>query len=328
MPALSAAAQAGVDGIHEPRGPVQHRVPRQARRSRRSRGRRSTAQCFPGASTPCSRARNRYSVTVIDYRDAESDPREDPQGAVVRRSALLADGHSGLGPVRRHQAVSHQAGRQGHLRRLALHRSRRGPPAAADQRGQHQDLSSSIYLHENRLYIVDATVPANAPAQGIFQQNLGFRTRRAAGCATTRSTRTVSRRSRFAATSRVPRAATRTEAGAAVAAAMAPAEVAAASNDHDFYVHFEQLDIEDERRVRRNDAVRRTGGSVGQVRRNDDAPQASHLHSGHALIEAANHAARADREARTAATGRHRRIELLALVLGASGRTSSRCSSR
>ena len=34
----------------------------------------------------------------------------------------------------------------------------------------------AIYLHENRLYIVDATVPANAPAQGIFQQNLGFQT--------------------------------------------------------------------------------------------------------------------------------------------------------
>ena len=30
----------------------------------------------------------------------------------------------------------------------------------------------AIYLHENRLYIVDATVPTNSPAQGIFQQNL------------------------------------------------------------------------------------------------------------------------------------------------------------
>ena len=31
-----------------------------------------------------------------------------------------------------------------------------------------------IYLHENRLYIVEATVPPRAPAQGMFQQNLSF----------------------------------------------------------------------------------------------------------------------------------------------------------
>jgi hypothetical protein len=29
-------------------------------------------------------------------------------------------------------------------------------------------------MHENRLYILDATVPANVPPPALFQQNLGF----------------------------------------------------------------------------------------------------------------------------------------------------------
>ena len=32
----------------------------------------------------------------------------------------------------------------------------------------------AIYLHENRLYIVEGTVPRNAPPPGLFQQNLSF----------------------------------------------------------------------------------------------------------------------------------------------------------
>lgn len=32
----------------------------------------------------------------------------------------------------------------------------------------------AIYMHENRLYILDATVPQNVPPPALFQQNLGF----------------------------------------------------------------------------------------------------------------------------------------------------------
>ena len=31
-----------------------------------------------------------------------------------------------------------------------------------------------IHMHENRLYILEGTVPANAPPPGLFQQSLGF----------------------------------------------------------------------------------------------------------------------------------------------------------
>lgn len=32
----------------------------------------------------------------------------------------------------------------------------------------------AIYVHQNRLYILDGTVPASAPPPALFQQNLGF----------------------------------------------------------------------------------------------------------------------------------------------------------
>lgn len=33
---------------------------------------------------------------------------------------------------------------------------------------------AGIYLHEARLYILDATVPPKAPPPGLFQQSLSF----------------------------------------------------------------------------------------------------------------------------------------------------------
>jgi hypothetical protein len=33
---------------------------------------------------------------------------------------------------------------------------------------------ASIYMHENKLYVMEATVPANYPEPGLFQQSLGW----------------------------------------------------------------------------------------------------------------------------------------------------------
>ena len=33
---------------------------------------------------------------------------------------------------------------------------------------------AAIHMHENRLYIVEGTVPAGSPVPGLFQQSLGF----------------------------------------------------------------------------------------------------------------------------------------------------------
>jgi hypothetical protein len=33
---------------------------------------------------------------------------------------------------------------------------------------------ASIYMHENRVYITEATVPGNAPPPALFNQSMGF----------------------------------------------------------------------------------------------------------------------------------------------------------
>ena len=130
---------------------------------------------FPGRVYTVQQGASKYSVTVIDYRDAEAI------------HAKLPKAPSFDDP--RYWQMDIQASVQ--YAATKLYRTRPGAKVTYDA-WHYIDLVSghqlqlinpdntktyvSIYLHENRLYIVDATVPANAPAQGIFQQNLGFQT--------------------------------------------------------------------------------------------------------------------------------------------------------
>ena len=58
----------------------------------------------------------------------------------------------------------------------------------------------------------------------------------------------------------------------------------------------EQLDVKDERRVRRNHAVAGAADAVGEIGRNDEATRAADLHSRDALLPAQNHAPAAQRK--------------------------------
>jgi hypothetical protein len=130
---------------------------------------------FPGRVYTVQRGTSKYSVTVIDYRDAEAIH------AKIPKTPSFDDP--------RYWQMDIQASVQ--YAATKLYRNRPGAKVTYDA-WHYIDLISghqlqlinadstktyvAIYLHENRLYIVDATVPANAPAQGIFQQNLGFQT--------------------------------------------------------------------------------------------------------------------------------------------------------
>lgn len=128
---------------------------------------------FPGRVYSAQRGPERYSVTVIDYRDAEK------QYAALNR------------PPSFQQAIYWQIDIMASIQYAATKLFRQRPGAKvtydawhyidlveghqlhltnADQSVTH----ASIYLHENRLYILDATVPSNAPAPGLFIQSLGF----------------------------------------------------------------------------------------------------------------------------------------------------------
>jgi hypothetical protein len=128
---------------------------------------------FPGRVYTTQQGGSKYSVTVIDYTNAEA------VHAKIEKSPSFDDP--------RYWQMDIQASIQ--YAATKLYRNRAGSKVTYDawhyidliEGHQLQLLNSdntrtyvSIYLHDNRLYIVDATVPANSPPQGIFQQNLSM----------------------------------------------------------------------------------------------------------------------------------------------------------
>ena len=132
---------------------------------------------LPGHVYKVENGPSRYSITVVDYADAEAihtaraaqckknggegdacqnDWRGDVQGSIVYASWKL---------MQRNAKVTHYA------------------RSVVDQVEGHQvqllnpDGSrtfAAIHRHGTRLYILEATVPKGAPAPGLFQQSLEF----------------------------------------------------------------------------------------------------------------------------------------------------------
>jgi hypothetical protein len=128
---------------------------------------------FPGRVYTVQQGASRYTVTVIDYTDAVAIHAKIPK------------------PPSFQQDIYAQIDVQASIQYAAykLYRFKPGSKVTYDAwhyinliEGHQLQLTNadgtktyvSIYLHENRLYIADATVPASSPAQGIFQQNLAM----------------------------------------------------------------------------------------------------------------------------------------------------------
>lgn len=128
---------------------------------------------FSGRVYSAQRGAERYSVTVIDYRDAE-------------KKYLALDR-----PPSFRQAIYWQIDIMASIQYAATKLYRQRPGAKVTYDAWHYiDLveghqlhvtnadrsitHASIYLHENRLYILDGTVPPKAPEPGLFTQSLGF----------------------------------------------------------------------------------------------------------------------------------------------------------
>jgi hypothetical protein len=128
---------------------------------------------FSGRVYSASRGAERYSVTVIDYRDAEQKYHAVPR------------------PPSFQQAIYWQIDIMGSIQYAAttLFRQRPGAKVHYDAwhyidlveghmlhltNADHSVTHASIYLHENRLYILDGSVPQSAPQPGLFTQSLGF----------------------------------------------------------------------------------------------------------------------------------------------------------
>lgn len=127
---------------------------------------------FPGRVYAVQQGPNRYSVTVIDYTDAEKKYSElkrpeSFQQSIYWQIDIMASIQYAATKFRQREGakVTYDAWHyidlvEGHQLQLTN----------ADQ----SRTFVAIYLHENRLYIVEATVPRGAPQPGLFQQNLSF----------------------------------------------------------------------------------------------------------------------------------------------------------
>lgn len=115
----------------------------------------------------------RYSITVIDYTDAERIYYARPHPPSFQQEEYWMMDIMG--------SIQYAA--------TKLYRFKPGVKVTHDAwhyidlvEGHHLNLINpdgsktfvAIYLHENRLYILDGTVPADAPEPGLFTQSLSF----------------------------------------------------------------------------------------------------------------------------------------------------------
>jgi len=128
---------------------------------------------FAGRVYAAKRGAEQYSVTVIDYRDAEkkymalSRPPSFQQ-AIYWQIDIMASIQYAATTLYRQRPGAKVTYDAWHY--IDLVEGHQLHVANADASSTH----GSIYLHENRLYIVDGTVPPNAPEPGLFTQSLGF----------------------------------------------------------------------------------------------------------------------------------------------------------
>lgn len=128
---------------------------------------------FPGRVYSASRGAEKYAITVIDYSDAEKQyfsKSHAPsfQGAGYWKIDIMASIQYAATKLYRYRSgarVTYDAWH--HIDRVS---------------GQQVNLVNadgsttfaSLYLHDNRLYILDGTVPRGAPDPGLFTQSISF----------------------------------------------------------------------------------------------------------------------------------------------------------
>ena len=127
---------------------------------------------FPGRVYTWTQRRTRYSVTVVDYSDAERIHSE--LNHTVYRGGpgywtidIMASIDYAATRYRQKPGVKVTYDAWHYIERVTGHELQLTNP----------DESRSyvgIYLHENRLYIIDATAPSNDVPPIIFQQSFGF----------------------------------------------------------------------------------------------------------------------------------------------------------
>jgi hypothetical protein len=127
---------------------------------------------FPGRVYTWTHGRNRYSVTVVDYSDAERIHGEVNHiayrgGPGYWQIDIMASIDYAAARYRQKPGVTVTYDAWNYIERVTGHQLQLTNPDGSRT-------YVGIYLHENRLYILDATAPKDEPPPIIFQQSFGF----------------------------------------------------------------------------------------------------------------------------------------------------------
>jgi hypothetical protein len=127
---------------------------------------------FPGRVYTWTRGRNRYSVTVVDYSDAERihagvNHIAYRGGPGYWQIDIMASIDYAAARYRQKPGVTVTYDAWNYIERVTGHQLQLTNPDGSRS-------YVGVYLHENRLYILDATAPKDEPPPIIFQQSFGF----------------------------------------------------------------------------------------------------------------------------------------------------------
>jgi hypothetical protein len=116
----------------------------------------------------------RMSVTVVDYSDVEKIHAERVKGCTLYPDQCTNQGQNEL-----HGALDYAASsfieRDGKVTYYGYANSDRIEGRRVQLTNPDKSKTfAAIYMHENRLYIFEATVPGTAPPPALFQQSMGF----------------------------------------------------------------------------------------------------------------------------------------------------------
>jgi len=117
---------------------------------------------------------NRFSVTVIDYSEVEKMHGERVKGCTLYPDQCTNQGQNELRGALDY-AASNFIKRDGKVTYYGYANSDRIEGRRVQLTNPDKSKTfAAIYMHENRLYILEATVPGNAPPPALFQQSMGF----------------------------------------------------------------------------------------------------------------------------------------------------------
>ena len=117
---------------------------------------------------------SRYSVTVVDYSDVMKI-----HGDRVKGCTLYPDQCNNEGPNELRGALDYAVWnflkRDGKITYYGYANTDRIEGRRVQLTNPDKSKTfASIYMHENRVYITEATVPGNAPPPALFNQSMGF----------------------------------------------------------------------------------------------------------------------------------------------------------